>query len=306
MNSSNAATPPVSRPIPVQARRAGFQYSAAEQTSSWIVALLICIGICVACMIVMWITSRIVLPTRAVPVELVETSGGGDGTIGGGGVNVEAPSLDELIEQTDVVALGLPQLIATMPTAISRRKSPPNEASLSGNPDASLVGAGGSGGKGSGPGSGEGQSGLSRAQRWEVRLGEGRTLNVYAAALDHFGIELGLLDASPNVTYLSRFTLPKPQVRSAARDAEQRLYLSWRRGSLREADQELATRGGVSPAGKTIVQFVPPATEESLAQLEYAFAKRQPFEIRRTVFGVREKNKQFEFYVIEQLPLAVK
>ncbi|MBL8826548.1 MAG: hypothetical protein JNM18_06145 [Planctomycetaceae bacterium] len=227
-------------------------------------------------------------------------------TIGqGAGGTFDAPNLEDLAKQPELVVNSLPQLLATLPTAIAQRKVTPSTQTLPGEPNTG--GRGGSGGSaGSGPGKGEGRAGFSRAERWEIRLSEGISLDEYARRLDYFDIELGLIGASPEIEYVSHFGVAKPQVRRSPRDAEQRLFLTWRQGALRKADVDLITRAGLDVGDRVILQFLPPALEEQLAALEQKYAGRQAFEIRRTQFVVRPRGSGFEFVVIEQLPLVLR
>ncbi len=286
--------------------RVGFTVSSYEQVASWIVALLVLVGFCVFALVLMWLTSRAHVPVRLVPVELVEVSGGGDMTVGqGSGGALEAPNLEDLARQPELMTNSLPQLMATLPSAIARRKVAPSTQNLSGDPNTSGTGGGG-GGPGSGPGKGEGRSGFTRADRWEIRLSEGISLEEYARRLDYFNIELGLVGPSPEILYVSRFRSKQPNQRTAPREADQRLFLSWRQGSLRQADIDLVTRAGVNVNNRIILQFIPPELEEQLAQIEHKHAGRQPHEIRRTQFVVQPRGTGFEFVVIEQLALTTK
>lgn len=288
------------------ALRTGLGTSAYEQVAGGIVSLLIVVGTCVFALVLMWVTSRVRVPVRAVPVQLVEVSGGGDMTIGqGAGGAFDAPNLEDLAKQPELTVNSLPQLLAALPTALAQRKVTPSTQTLPG--DANTSGTGGSGGSsGSGPGQGEGRAGFSRAQRWEIRLSEGISLDEYARRLDYFEIELGLVGPSPEIEYVSLFRAAKPQVRRGPREAEQRLFLTWRQGALRKADADLIKRAGLDVGERVILQFLPAQLEEQLAALEQKFAGRQPFEIRRTQFVVRPRGKGFEFVVIDQLPLALR
>lgn len=292
---------PTKRPLP----RAGFTVSAYEQTASWLLALLILIGFCVGSLLIMWITSRAHVPTRAVPVEIVESTGGGDRTaVSGSGTAVDAPTLEDLAQQPELITNDLPQLIKSLPSAFARRRAPLQDVNFTGNNTAG--GGSGTGGPGVGPGEGTGEGGLSRAQRWEVRIGEGNTLADYAHQLDFFGIELGLIDAGPEVIYLHHLSDSPPQQRQGPRADEKRLYMSWRRGSLKQADVDLVRKAGLSPDGRAIVQFLPPDVENTLARIELDFAGRKAHQIRRTIFSVRRRGNTYEFFVIDQTPLAVR
>jgi hypothetical protein len=77
--------------------------------------------------------------------------------------------------------------------------------------------------------------------------------------------------------------------------------MTWRTGSLKEADRELLRRAGIVSGGRDILQFYPPEVEAQLAQAEKQHAGPRDVEsIRKTVFGVRRAGDGYEFYVIEQ------
>lgn len=286
--------------------RSGFGVSPYEQVASWVVALLMLVGLSVSTMFVLWYTSQGYIPPRVVPVELVESAGGGDNSINqGGGGAFEAPNLDDLTKQPELQLNSLPQLVAAIPAALARRKVASNQQSVLGDPGASGAGGGG-GGAGSGPGQGEGRAGFTRAERWEIRWPEGTSLTEYARCLDYFKIELGLVGAANEVIYVRQFRAAQPAKRTARREQEQRLFLSWRRGKLQQADRDLLNKAGADPGERVILQFIPPDLEETLAQLEHRYANRQPYEIRRTLFAVRSRGTGFEFVVLEQQPLVAR
>jgi hypothetical protein len=139
-------------------------------------------------------------------------------------------------------------------------------------------------------------------ERWSIRFPPGITIEAYTRQLDYFKIELGVLGGSPNVTYLSNLSNPKPQSRQASGNTEIRLYLIWNSGPLREADEILVTRAGINPEGKVIAHFVPQSLEEEMLRLEAEHAKtNQLTRIRRTVFGIQAAGVDaFQMVVLEQ------
>ena len=141
---------------------------------------------------------------------------------------------------------------------------------------------------GSGHASLDAVSDVGRHQRWEVQFPPGNTVESYARQLDYFHIELGLIGGSDQITYLSRLADPTPQQRSGPASEEQRLYLVWHRGSLREADEQLVAKAKLPLAGKLVAHFCPAELEQQLAQLEEVHAKNAGgAKIRKTVFGIR-------------------
>jgi hypothetical protein len=142
----------------------------------------------------------------------------------------------------------------------------------------------------------------SGPERWELRFPPGTTLEVYARQLDHYQIELGVIGGSPQITYLTNLSNPKPKTRVALAAADTRLYLIWNRGPMHEADEKLVARAGLDPAGKVLAHFCPAAFESALAQAEAEFAqKANRRRIRKTVFEIQTITADsFRIAVIDQ------
>ncbi|HEX5103413.1 MAG TPA: hypothetical protein VFV87_06360 [Pirellulaceae bacterium] len=143
---------------------------------------------------------------------------------------------------------------------------------------------------------------IPRHERWQIEFPPGNTIESYTRQLEYFKMEIGLIGGSSEIEYLVNISDPVPTVRKGPASEEQRLYLIWQRGSMREADEQLATRARVSSAGKIFAHFCPEALETDLAQREDAFAKQNGTErIRKTIFGVKANEfGGFQFYVIDQ------
>jgi hypothetical protein len=139
-------------------------------------------------------------------------------------------------------------------------------------------------------------------ERWEIEFPPGNTIESYTRQLDYFGIELGLVGGSRQITYLVNLSDPAPQSRTAPAADEERLYLVWARGAMREADQQLITRAKLNSSGKTVVHFLPPQIEAELLRLEEAEAARRNLRrVTKTQFGIRSNGfGGFQFYVVEQ------
>lgn len=143
---------------------------------------------------------------------------------------------------------------------------------------------------------------IPRHERWEIRIGAGNTSDTYTRQLDYFKIELGILGQASDIIYLSNLSAPTPTAKNQSAAGEQRLYLIWQRGSMRDADEEILSRAKIQAADKVIVHFCPESLENELVQLEEDHAKQAGLKrIRKTVFGVRPKEPEgFRFFVIEQ------
>ncbi len=140
-----------------------------------------------------------------------------------------------------------------------------------------------------------------RIQRWEIRFPNGNTPETYARQLDLLNIELGVLGGGERIDYASRFTKEVPDRRDGPVDDEQRFYMTWRSGAMRDLDSGLLSRAKISASGRIIAQFYPPQLEKMLADLEQRFAAPRPVaQVRHTVFALEPTDKAYEFRVVEQ------
>jgi hypothetical protein len=228
---------------------------------------------------------------KTVQVELASLSPGSSGGAVGAELDLQPPDAATMSESFRPQPLSTLSIIAE---AVHQDESLWDPAAESDRP----LGRGQGGGdvrQGSGDASGDG-----RAQRWELRF-DGGSLQEYAAQLDFFGIELGVLSDGNQLQYASNFRQNAPRTRTDFSGAEKRLYMTWRSGGLKEADRQLLRRAGVDTTRREIIQFYPPQTEAMLADAERRFAMRRSVEsIRRTVFGVRQSGEGYEFFVLEQ------
>lgn len=143
---------------------------------------------------------------------------------------------------------------------------------------------------------------IPRFRRWEIYMAHGITIPKYSRLLDELGIELGMIGPT-EIQYAFHLTRPVPETRKGPVADEQRLYMSWRRGDLEDADRQLMSAAGCDVAGKVVVQFLPQALEDKLASLEHDFAGREEVAISKTRFGVRLGAAGYELYVLDQAPL---
>lgn len=143
---------------------------------------------------------------------------------------------------------------------------------------------------------------LPNHERWEIQFPSGLTIEAYTRQLDFFKIELGVVGGSQQVTYLSNLSNPKPRVRTGPGNTETRLYLIWGRGPMREADEILVARAGLSVEGKVLAHFCPPELEAEMLRIEEAHARTNNVaNVRRTVFGIQPVAADtFRLFVAEQ------
>ncbi len=273
----------------------GLQVSAYERVTSWIVSLLVLVGMCAVILLILWISGRIFATQVAVPVMMQEL-GTGEGGLAGG-MEIDQPPAEELGFTSDIEEPLLEKTLATVAEAIAERLAELEDPLRS---ESEVAGRGGSTGPGDATGVGVGTGG-GRRRHWEVRFPEGNTLESYARALDFFKIELGVLLPDNRVLYVYNLSKPKPDTRVGPADQEKRYYLTWRRGSLIEADRELLRRAGVDPGDRLILKFLPPEVEAQLAEMERARAGPRYDRVRTTYFAVVPQGGGFRFMVVDQV-----
>jgi hypothetical protein len=270
--------------------------SAYDNVASLLITLIILIGVTVAILFIIWLTTTLVFRQKSVPVKLVENVAGRGDHAEGFERDLEAPGLEEMPELQEPQLEASLEAVTDAVTAVA--------ASMDVLATDSTVTGRGEGGMGDsrppGP-SGEGENIIPRWERWEVRW-TSNSISAYARQLDFFGIELGAAGGSPNVDYAAKLSQSRPTRRSGPPDAEKRLYMTWREGNLQAFDRTLLSRAGINTTNRLIMQFFPEEVEDRLAWIEMQNADgRSVKEFLRTVFGVRStRGGDFEFYVMEQ------
>ncbi|MDX1947275.1 MAG: hypothetical protein SFU86_17875 [Pirellulaceae bacterium] len=284
---------------PLRTRASEMETSRYDQVSGMLIAVLILLGLATLMMFVIWLSSRLVWVTPAVPVRVLEDVGGG-----GSGDNFAAgeAELEEPLptEVQDVVEPPPDQTIQSISSVIAAE-----EVQLEVLEKASSVGRGEGDGTGDGRGKGPGGPGTSDGipayERWEVRMSAGN-VEEYARQLDFFEVELAVAGGgNPNVEYVTKLASSKPVVRIGNPKDEKRLRFMHRSGELRQADRQLVAKAGLNPAGRVVFQFYPQKTYTQLLTLENdRMGARRIKDVRKTIFGVRGSAGRYEFYVIDQ------
>ncbi|MBI2479421.1 MAG: hypothetical protein HYV60_12555 [Planctomycetia bacterium] len=262
-----------------------------------VVALLIMVGVAVVGMFIIWLTATLVFVPRSVPVKLVENVAGRGDHAEGFERDLEAPGMEEMPE------LAEPQLevaMEAMTEAVSSVAAAMDSVALPS--DATSKGEGGMGdSRPAGP-LGEGDNIIPRWERWEIRF-ESSSESAYAKQLDSFKIELGAAGGGKkNVDYARNLTKAKPDTYSGPGDKEQRLYMTWRGGTLQKFDQNLLRKAGVNITNRLLMQFYPEEVEDQLAWIEMEHAKKQNKTVQeflKMVFELKPKGSAWEFVVAE-------
>ncbi|MCA9124006.1 MAG: hypothetical protein H6822_13085 [Planctomycetaceae bacterium] len=141
---------------------------------------------------------------------------------------------------------------------------------------------------------------VPRWERWEVRY-NATSIEGYARQLDFFGIELGAVGRKEDIDYVSGLSDASPTLRTASGAEEDRIYFSWRSGTVQSMDRQLLQRAGVDVERRIVLQFYPKSIEEMLAQLELEHTMDGQLDrIGKTIFGIRPTGDGYEFFIIGQ------
>ena len=269
------------------------QVSAYDRVASTLIALLSIIGFFVMILVLLWLTTRVYARKADVPLTLLEElSGSGDHTLGSAD-DLDPPGPEEL---SDLSEPQLPDTLASVTQAISDVEG--SLDAFEGNANRAS-GGGGEGSSSVGTAEDDGVDSIPRGERWEILYAQ-TTMQSYAEQLDFFGIELGVVDRAGAVRYAARLSGAKPVARDGKSEDEDRLYMSWRGGTMADFDKTLLSKADVPAAGGIVLQFYPPETENTLAVLEQGKLGGRPIrEVRRTVFGVRSKGAGHEYFVVK-------
>lgn len=309
---SGARFPVGSSPMPaanhkskahVQAPSPVMQVTRYEQVSTFMLALVVAVGLAFAGLTVVWFTLRPDRDVVRVPVELIEIPGGvEDGAIDET-LKVESeeelatdPSVNDLQEEDVQIEETLENVVELADQAAEQTPQLFEQQPVSS----------GTGGRADGTGrralgQGTGESGLPREQRWFIRFDDNGTLEEYARQLDFFGIELGLIE-SGRITYLTNLAADRPTTRIATSGGgESRIHFNWRGGSRRQADAKLFAKAGLNIGPNLVLHFYPENTVQQLARAERDWRGVPPDRIRRTWFVVnRLRAGGYEFRVTRQ------
>jgi hypothetical protein len=284
--------------------------SSYDRVSSWLISLLVVVGVTVGALVLIYITRQLVIKDYSPPVTPVY-SGGGGGTGGvgppGAGTDLEPPGIEESLmtdEPIEDTLSAVTSAVATKTALIAddtiELGVEPVESTGQGDRRTPGSGGGSGGGHGGGIGSGFGPGRGGREPQREIRF-EPSDLAEYAQWLDFFKIELGVLGQDNKVYYAYNLSQAKPGTRSGDPSQETRLFMNPTESMFAALDRQLATKAGIADKGRIILQFFPPDTQAILFGLEQKKAgTRTPGQIRRTVFRVTRKGAGFEFSVEEQ------
>ena len=280
--------------------------SSYERVSSLLLALLLIVASASLALFLIWLTKQVGTPPYVmVEVEAMGFAGRGDHEAGlardakalAGEIS-DTPGLEE--EMEEIIE---PQITSSLEEVT---KVVSNEA-LAFDSMELLVGSTnigrGTGLGGTGEGLGDSRPPGPLGERLELRFVT-TSKTAYARQLDRLGIELGIIGGGEaQVDYAFNLAKPKPDRRAGPGHKEKRVYFSHagKADKLKEWDLEFCDAAEIRTKGRYVMQFVPPALQNQMLQLEaQKMGKRRIQEINKTVFGIRESGGNPELYVIEQ------
>jgi hypothetical protein len=274
-----------------------------ERVSSTMLAVVMSLAFGVLFLFTIWLTNRPEKAQSEAELEIVELSGGVEDGAPDETLRIDSPaeaaddaSIPDVPSEEHDVAEAIESLIELSDDASMQLPQQFDVAAENTGKEGSATGTGRRA-LGLGPGSG----GFPRHQRWFVRFSDRGTLDEYAAQLDYFGIELGLLVGSGELAYVSNLSSPNPTVRRVkSGKGENRLFFTWQGGQRRGADLQLLEKAGLRAEGSTIFHFYPTATEKMLAEAEIKYRNRKVKDIRRTYFTVVSNRDGNTFEVTNQ------
>lgn len=257
-----------------------------------------------ALLVAVWFTNLIPAPPEPVPIEIVEMPGGYEDGEPDEQLELESPEeevpdpaiaettddqsqIEEMLETIVELSDSASQQVETIQSESSQNSGKVGSASGSGKRPLGM----GGGGKG----------GFPREQRWMIKFDDG-DIDTYAKQLDFFKIELGALFQDGRLVFIKDMSKPAPTKREVKTGSgEERLYMTWRGGTRKQADAALFQKAGIpGTQNAMLMHFYDPETEQLLARTEIAYRNRKSAEIRRTYFNVRKDGPGFTFVVTSQ------
>ena len=275
------------------AEREKFRISRFDAVTSLFMALILFIGVFVALLFIVWITSRWEFAPRAI-APLIENAAGRADNAEGLERDFEPPSAEEieelleptLDEQINAITDAVSSVAATVATA---------QAATDSKGDSRPPGP-----------EGEGEDIVPRFERWQLNF-SAHSITEYATQLDYYKIELGAIGGNIQGVDVATNLSSGPSSRRIVNTAdEKRLYFMWTSPSpLMQFDRTLLRQANVSLQGnRQMLKFIPTQLENQLAQTELEYAKANGHasvvEIAKTIFESRATSEGFRFEVVSQ------
>lgn len=258
-----------------------------DVVSSFLTASVLGLILLVVVLSVLWTATWPRRTIDAVPVELIDVTGGfADGAVDET-LEIDTPddpsddpALADVVDEKLQVEEAIETVVELSETAAEQVQERLQEDALNAGTPGSTAGTGRR------PlGLGSGSGGVPRSNRWFVAFADD-TLAVYAAQLEFFGIRVGVR-LGAEIVFLTNLTTESPGSEVVRKGNPNWLFFTWRGGGRRKADLMLFRKANVDPAAGEIIHLYSARAEEEMARVELAAAKgRAVDEIRRTYFTV--------------------
>ncbi len=271
--------------------------SKFDLVTSLFLALILFIGTFVLMMFLVWLTSRLHFPPKALTAIIENPAGRGENAEGFER-DFEPPGAEEVEELMEPT---LQDTIEAVTDAVSSVAA--SLDTMNTNASASTTGTGMGDSRPPGP-EGEGEDIIPRFERWQLEF-SAKDLKAYATQLDFYKIELGTLGGGVNgVDYATNLS-GSPKSRHGEGEAEKRIYFMFSTPSpLQKYDLQLLQQAGVNVTGRSQVKFIDAELENLLAHTELEFAKSKGHQVindvAKTIFESKPKGSGFAFEVVEQ------
>jgi hypothetical protein len=278
--------------------RKELQTSKFDLVTSLFLSLILFIGTFVVMLFIVWLTSRLHFPPKALAAIIENPAGRGDNAEGFER-DFEPPGAEEVEELMEPT---LQDTIEAVTDAVSSVAA--SLDTMNTNASASTTGTGKGDSRPPGP-EGEGEDIIPRFERWQLEF-SAKDLKAYATQLDFYKIELGAIGGGVNgVDYASNLSGSPKSRHGEGGDAEKRIYFMFSTPSpLQKYDLQLLQQAGVKTAGRSQVKFIDAELENLLAHTELEFAKSKGHQVingvAKTIFESKPQGSGFAFEVIEQ------
>jgi len=287
-----AGNRPANAPTPV------LKTTRYDLVSALLIALLIGFVVLTVWVTALWLANRRITTDDDIPVEMLNMGGYEDGAPNET-LKVESPedpTDDPSVVDTPTEDTLVKETIENVITDSAKAaQQVPQQTQYAATNSGKIGSRTGTGRRPLGSGGGEGNF----TQRWFIRFGDQGTIDRYAAQLDYFGVELGLLKDRKiyRLSNLSQSTANK-KIYTSGKDLQKQHYFTWAGGGRKKADIKLfQKKGNLDASNGIIFHFYPQKTVQILKRLEKEKSKRPVNQIQRTYFIVQRKGDGYQFVI---------
>ncbi len=278
-----------------------------DQTSSFLLSLVLLIGLAVLLLGLLFFMRSMAGSAKALTLQQERVEGRG--------LNAEGLERDfdppgaEEVEQLNEPAIE--QSLQMVTDAISTISA--TLESIESSMDANNAGTGKGDSRQAGA-EGEGDKIVPRSERWELKF-TARDRRNYSLQLEFFKMDIGAVGGGvATVDYVTNVASAPSKKSGTSKEFKGRLYfMSTTQNVLEQYERQILQSAGIPNTSRQILKFISKDTEEKLAQAEaiYYTEKRSKelriADIAKTVFECRQikKGGGYEFIVIDQRYLGV-